>query len=139
MDIRKIFENTTNIAVIGLSKNELKDSYQVSMYMRNSGYNIIPINPTTGSIMGVKSYNSLKDIPEDIIKNIELINIFRKPEFVENILKEVIEMKKKYGKIHTVWMQLGIFYDKADTVSKENQLNIITNKCIKIEHGRLQN
>jgi len=139
MDIRKIFENTTNIAVIGLSKNELKDSYQVSMYMRNSGYNIIPINPTTGSIMGVKSYNSLKDIPEDIIKNIELINIFRKPEFVENILKEVIEMKKKYGKIHTVWMQLGIFYDKADTVSKENQLNIITNKCIKIEHGRLKN
>ena len=139
MNIRKIFENTTNIAVIGLSKNELKDSYQVSMYMRNSGYNIIPINPTTGSIMGVKSYNSLKDIPEDIIKNIELINIFRKPEFVENILKEVIEMKKKYGKIHTVWMQLGIFYDKADTVSKENQLNIITNKCIKIEHGRLKN
>ena len=70
---------------------------------------------------------------------IELINIFRKPEFVEDILEEVIEMKKKYGKIHTVWMQLGIFYDKADTVSKENQLNIITNKCIKIEHGRLQN
>ena len=139
MNIRKIFENTTNIAVIGLSKNELKDSYQVSMYMRNSGYNIIPINPTTDSIMGVKSHNNLKDIPEDIVKNIELINIFRKPEFVENILEEVIEMKKKYGKIHTVWMQLGIFYDKADTVSKENQLNIITNKCIKIEHGRLQN
>jgi len=139
MDIRQILENTTNIAVIGLSKNELKDSYQVSMYMRNSGYNIIPINPTTDSIMGVKSHNSLKDIPEDIIKNIELINIFRKPEFVEDILEEVIEMKKKYGKIHTVWMQLGIFYDKADTVSKKNQLNIITNKCIKIEHGRLQN
>ena len=139
MDIRQIFENTTNIAVIGLSKNKLKDSYQVSMYMRNSGYNIIPINPTTDSIMGVKSHNNLKDIPEDIVKNIELINIFRKPEFVENILEEVIEMKKKYGKIHTVWMQLGIFYDKADTVSKENQLNIITNKCIKIEHGRLQN
>ena len=139
MDIRQIFENTTNIAVIGLSKNKLKDSYQVSMYMRNSGYNIIPINPTTDSIMGVKSHNNLKDIPEDIVKNIELINIFRKPEFVENILEEVIEMKKKYGKIHTVWMQLGIFYDKADTVSKENQLNIITNKCIKIEHGRLKN
>ena len=78
MDIRQIFENTTNIAVIGLSKNKLKDSYQVSMYMRNSGYNIIPINPTTDSIMGVKSHNSLKDIPEDIVKNIELINIFRK-------------------------------------------------------------
>ena len=138
MDIKQIFENTTNIAVIGLSKNELKDSYQVSMYMKNSGYNIIPINPTTDSIMGVKSHNSLKDIPENMVRNIELINIFRKPEFVENILEEVIEVKKKYSKIHTVWMQLGIFYDRADTVSKENQLNIITNKCIKIEHGRLQ-
>jgi|TARA_B110000263_G_C15306038_1_gene510423 predicted CoA-binding protein len=138
MDIKQIFENTTNIAVIGLSKNELKDSYQVSMYMKNSGYNIIPINPTTDSIMDVKSHNSLKDIPENMVRNIELINIFRKPEFVENILEEVIEVKKKYGKIHTVWMQLGIFYDRADTVSKENQLNIITNKCIKIEHGRLQ-
>jgi hypothetical protein len=88
--------------------------------------------------MDVKSHNSLKDIPENMVRNIELINIFRKPEFVENILEEVIEVKKKYGKIHTVWMQLGIFYDRADTVSKENQLNIITNKCIKIEHGRLQ-
>ena len=58
MDIRQILENTTNIAVIGLSKNELKDSYQVSMYMRNSGYNIIPINPTADFIMGVKSYEN---------------------------------------------------------------------------------
>ena len=137
MDIRQILENTTNIAVIGLSKNELKDSYQVSMYMRNSGYNIIPINPTADSIMGVKSYENLMNIPEEIMMNIELVNVFRKSEFVEGIIEEAIEINKKYGKIHTVWMQLGIFYDEADKISKENKLNIITNKCIKIEHGRL--
>jgi len=137
MDIRQILENTTNIAVIGLSKNELKDSYQVSMYMRNSGYNIIPINPTADSIMGVKSYKNLMNIPEEIMMNIELVNVFRKSEFVEGIIEEAIEINKKYGKIHTVWMQLGIFYDEADKISKENKLNIITNKCIKIEHGKL--
>jgi|TARA_B100001750_G_scaffold45769_1_gene33986 predicted CoA-binding protein len=137
MDIRQILENTTNIAVIGLSKNELKDSYQVSMYMRNSGYNIIPINPTADSIMGVKSYENLMNIPEEIMMNIELVNVFRKSEFVEGIIEEAIEINKKYGKIHTVWMQLGIFYDEADKISKENKLNIITNKCIKIEHGKL--
>ena len=101
MDIRQILENTTNIAVIGLSKNELKDSYQVSMYMRNSGYNIIPINPTADSIMGVKSYENLMNIPEEIMTNIELVNVFRKSEFVERIIEEVIEINKKYGKIHT--------------------------------------
>ena len=137
MDIRQILENTTNIAVIGLSKNELKDSYQVSMYMRISGYNIIPINPTADSIMGVKSYENLMNIPEEIMMNIELVNVFRKSEFVEGIIEEAIEINKKYGKIHTVWMQLGIFYDEADKISKENKLNIITNKCIKIEHGKL--
>ena len=137
MNIEQIFENTSNIAVIGLSKNELRDSYQVSAYMKNAGYNIIPINPTIDSVMGVKSYNSLKNIPEEVLKNIELVNVFRRSEFVEEILDEVIEINKKFGKIHTIWMQLCIFYDRVDRISEENKLNIITNKCIKIEHGRL--
>ena len=137
MDIEQILENTSNIAVIGLSKNELRDSYQVSAYMKNAGYNIIPVNPTIDSVMGVKSHNSLKNIPEDVLKNIELVNVFRKSEFVNEIVDEVIEINKKFGKIHTIWMQLGIFYDEIDRISEENKLNIITNKCIKIEHGRL--
>ena len=137
MNIEQIFENTSNIAVIGLSKNELRDSYQVSAYMKNAGYNIIPINPTIDSVMGVKSHNSLKNVPEDVLKNIELVNVFRKSEFVNEIVDEVIEINKKYGRIHTIWMQLGIFYDEIDRISEENKLNIITNKCIKIEHGKL--
>ena len=137
MNIKQIFENTSNIAVIGLSKNELRDSHQVSVYMKNAGYNIIPINPTIDSVMGLKSYNSLKNIPEDVLKNIELVNVFRKSEFVNEIVDEVIEINKKYGSIHTIWMQLGIFYDEINRISEENKLNIITNKCIKIEHGRL--
>ena len=137
MNIEQIFENTSNIAVIGLSKNELRDSYQVSAYMKNAGYNIIPINPTIDSVMGVKSYNSLMNVPEEMLKNIELVNVFRKSEFVNEIVDEVIEINKKFGKIHTIWMQLGIFYDRVDRISEENKLNIITNKCIKIEHGRL--
>ncbi len=137
MNIKQIFENTSNIAVIGLSKNELRDSHQVSVYMKNAGYNIIPINPTIDSVMGLKSYNSLKNIPEDVLKNIELVNVFRKSEFVKEIVDEVIEINKKYGRIHTIWMQLGIFYDESDRISEDNKLNIITNKCIKIEHGRL--
>ena len=137
MDIEQILENTSNIAVIGLSKNELRDSYQVSAYMKNAGYNIIPVNPTIDSVMGVKSHNSLKNIPDDVLKNIELVNVFRKSEFVNEIVDEVIEINKKYGRIHTIWMQLGIFYDEIDRISEENKLNIITNKCIKIEHGRL--
>ncbi len=137
MNIKQIFENTSNIAVIGLSKNELRDSHQVSVYMKNAGYNIIPINPTIDSVMGLKSYNSLKNIPEDVLKNIELVNVFRKSEFVKEIVDEVIEINKKYGRIHTIWMQLGIFYEEIDRISEESKLNIITNKCIKIEHGRL--
>ena len=137
MNIEQILENTSNIAVIGLSKNELRDSYKVSAYMKNAGYNIIPVNPTIDSVMGVKSHNSLKNVPEDVLKNIELVNVFRKSEFVNEIVDEVIEINKKYGRIHTIWMQLGIFYDEIDRISEENKLNIITNKCIKIEHGRL--
>ena len=137
MDIEQILENTSNIAVIGLSKNELRDSYQVSAYMKNAGYNIIPVNPTIDSVMGVKSYDNLKNIPENILKNIELVNEFRKSEFVKEIVDEVIEINKKYRKIHTIWMQLGVFFNEVDNISKESKLNIITNKCIKIEHGRL--
>ena len=137
MNIEQIFANTSNIAVFGLSKNELRDRYQVSVYMKNAGYNIIPINPTIDSVMGVKSYDNLKNIPENILKNIELVNVFRKSEFVKEIVDEVIEINKKYRKIHTIWMQLGVFFNEVDNISKESKLNIITNKCIKIEHGRL--
>ena len=137
MNIEQIFANTSNIAVFGLQKNELRDSYQVSVYMKNAGYNIIPVNPTIDSVMGVKSYDNLKNIPENILKNIELVNVFRKSEFVKEIVDEVIEINKKYRKIHTIWMQLGVFFNEVDNISKESKLNIITNKCIKIEHGRL--
>lgn len=137
MEIKEILNKSKNIAVIGLSKDESKDSHRVSKYMKDSGYNIIPINPTADSIMNTKSYDKLINLPEDIAKEIDIVNIFRKPEFVEEILEDIIEIKKKYNKIHTVWMQLGIFYDKADTIARENKLNIIMNKCIMVEHRKL--
>ena len=68
MEINEILNKTKNIAVVGLSKDRAKDSYRVSEYMKSSGYNIIPINPTTDQIMNIKSYNSLKNLPENIGK-----------------------------------------------------------------------
>ena len=105
--------------------------------MESSGYEITPINPTADFIMNKKAFSSLLDLPKNIVKNLDIVNIFRKPEFVEEILEDIIEIKKKYNKIHTVWMQLGIFYDKADTIARENKLNIIMNKCIMVEHRKL--
>ena len=137
MEINEILDKTKNIAVVGLSKDRTKDSYRVSEYMKSSGYNIIPINPTTDQIMNIKSYDSLKNLPENIGKQVDIVNIFRKKEFVKEIVIEAIELKKKYNKLHTIWMQIGIDHEEAEEFAEKNGLKVITNKCLMIEHKRM--
>ena len=101
--IRKIFQLKT-IAVVGLSPNKVRPSHYVSTYMRNNGYNIIPVNPGHDYIEGVRCYPNLESIKEDV----DIINIFRKSEFVPDIVRSAILIKSK-----AIWMQDSIFHNKA--------------------------
>src|ERR1035438_2189288 len=125
------------IAVVGLSKDPEKMSYKVSDYLQQHGFLIIPVNPFVDEVLGEKCYKSLLDIPVEIQKTIDIVNIFRKAEDVPPIVKQTIELKTKFGRPFVVWMQQDIVNEQAAEAAKYPGLAVVMDKCLMIEHQRL--
>jgi len=137
LEIKQILSKYKNIAVVGLSKNPEKDSHIVAEYLKNKGYKIIPVNPTAQEILGEKCYKSLKDLPENLKKSLEIVDIFRPSQDVEPIVEQAIQLKKEFGKPYVVWMQLGIVNLEAAKKAEEAGMVVIMDKCIMREHKKL--
>jgi predicted CoA-binding protein len=136
-EIEEILTKHKTIAVVGLSRDSDKDSHRVSAYLKVNGFHIIPINPFADEILGEKSYKSLLDIPDDIQKTIEVVDIFRPSEDVPSIVEQAIKLKTLHGTLHVVWMQLGIANEEAAEAAKKAELAVIMNKCMMVEHSGL--
>lgn len=126
--IREILENAKTIAVIGLSDNPEKTSYQISKIMQEVGYRIIPVNPMVDEVLGEKAYNSLLEINESI----DIINVFRRPEFLPELAKEAAQTNCK-----VFWAQQGIVNEEASEFLKEKGFTVIMDLCIKVAHAVL--
>jgi uncharacterized protein len=135
-EIVEILKKYRVIALVGLSKNEEKPSYEVAAYMKSQGYRIIPVNPFVDEVLGEKSYKSLLEMPEDIQKTIEIVNIFRPSADVPPIVDQTVKLKASNGKPFVVWMQLGIVNKEAAEVAEKAGLVVIMDKCIMVEHGQ---
>jgi predicted CoA-binding protein len=127
-EIKKILQSSRTIAVVGLSDKPDRDSYRVAEYLQAHGYRIIPVNPVVTSVLGERSYPALADIPEPI----DVVDIFRKPEAVGPIVVEAIAAGAK-----VVWMQLGVVNEDAAAGARDGGLQVVMDRCIKIEHRRL--
>lgn len=135
--IKDILKKYKVIAVVGLSKEPEKDSYRVSAYLKQHGYRVIPVNPFADEVLGEKSYKSLLDIPPEIQKTIEIVDIFRPSKDVQPIVEQAIKLKQFYGKPFVVWMQLGIVNEKAAEAARHAGLIVVMDKCLMVEHHRL--
>ena len=127
--LREIFNNTKNIAIIGLSPDENKASNIVAKYLQSQGYKIIPVYPKEDTILGEKVYRSLAEI--DI--SVDMVDMFRKPAFANDL----VEVAKKRGDVKYFWLQLGIVNDEAFKKATKYGMLAVQNKCSKIEHQRL--
>jgi predicted CoA-binding protein len=135
--IKEVLSTCKTIAVVGLSREPEKDSYQVANYMRKYGYRIVPVNPFADEVFGEKSYKSLLDIPVEIQKEIDIVDVFRQAKDVPPIVRQAIQLKKNYGKPRVFWMQLGIVNEKASATARKAGLTVIIDKCLMQEHKRL--
>ena len=135
--IKDILKRYKVIAVVGLSKEPEKDSHKVSAYLKQHGYRIIPINPFVDEVLGEKSYPSLLEIPSEIQKTIEIVDIFRPAKDAPPIVEQAIKLKQTYGKPFVVWMQLGIVNEQAAEAAKRVGLIVVMDKCLMVEHQRL--
>lgn len=131
-EIKKIFENTETIAIVGLSPDEEKASYKVAKYLQDNGFKIVPIYPKEDKILGEKVYRSLAEVPFDI----DMVDIFRKPDAIAKVVDEVIKIKDE-KKIKSVWFQLGLVNNEAFKKAVDNGLSAVQNKCTKIEHNNI--
>ena len=125
-EIGKILKKAKTIAVVGLSNNPERTSYMVSKAMQDSGYEIIPVNPADDEVLGRKAVNSLKEIEG----HIDIVNIFRRSEFLPELAKEFDEMDAD-----VFWAQLGVENEEAYQFLKEKGYTVIMDRCIKVEHA----
>jgi uncharacterized protein len=126
--IRELLTSARVIAVVGLSGRKHRPSFGVSEYMQRAGYRIIPINPNESSILGEKSYASLDDVPEKI----DIVDIFRRPEFVPEIVEQAIRVGAG-----AIWMQEGVIHEEAAARAQAAGLIVVMDRCILKEHQRL--
>ena len=124
------FYKLKNIAVVGVSKNETKPSNFVPKYLIEKGYNILPINPTISEVFGKKAFPNFSSIEGQI----DILNIFRKSEDIPEIIKD-LQMQLKGLKL--IWMQVGIYNKDAERWAKENDIEVVYNRCMMEEHKRL--
>ncbi|HEX2618753.1 MAG TPA: CoA-binding protein [Phototrophicaceae bacterium] len=125
--IRTILSTSKTIAIVGLSPRPERPSYFVGSYLNAEGYQVIPVNPRATEIFGQKAYPDLLSIPEPV----DVVNVFRQPEECVEIARQAIQIGAK-----TLWLQLRVVNLEAAQIAVEAGLNVIVDKCMKIEHGR---
>jgi uncharacterized protein len=123
--IADLLMRSKTIAVVGLSNRALRPSHGVSAYMQTHGYRIIPVNPEIRGALGEKSYASLLDVPEKI----DIVNVFRRPEFVEEVVDQAIQLK-----VRAIWMQEDVVHEKAAEKARKAGIFVIMDRCILQEH-----
>ena len=126
--IKRIIDEHRHIAVVGLSDHVYRPSYGVSRYMQNQGYRIIPVNPKYDTVLGKKAYSDLHEVPEEV----GLVNVFRRPEFVLPVVNDAIAIGAR-----AIWLQEGVINFEAAKLAEEAGLDVVMDRCIKVEHARL--
>lgn len=124
-NIPELLKGSRHIAIVGLSNKPGRISYGIGTYLIGAGYTIYPVNPNYESIMGLTCYKSLNEIADPI----DIVNIFRRSEDVMPIVKDAIKIKAK-----AIWLQLGIINEQVAKLAIDFGLQVIMNRCIKIEH-----
>lgn len=124
----KLLREAKTIAVVGLSPKPERPSYQVAAYLQGAGYEIIPVNPGQGQIMGLRCYPDLASIPQPV----DIVDIFRNPSEVPAIVDSAIAIGAK-----VLWMQIGIVHEEAAAKARATGLTVIMDRCLAIEHQKL--
>jgi predicted CoA-binding protein len=126
--LRRILLQSRTIAVIGLSSNWYRPSFFAAKYMQDHGYHIVPVNPSYAEVLGQKCYPTLRDIPHQV----DIVDCFRKAGEIPPIAGDAVAIGAK-----VLWMQLGIRNDQAAKIALDAGLDVVMNRCVKIEHARI--
>jgi predicted CoA-binding protein len=128
MPVSELLRTSKTIAVVGISSRKFRPSYGVSQYMQRAGYRIIPVNPHETEVLGERAYADLEAVPEQV----DIVNVFRRSEYVPEIVEAAIRIGAR-----AVWMQEGVIHEPAAQRARDAGLEVVMDRCILKEHGRL--
>ncbi len=126
--LRHILDTNRTIAVVGLSAKWHRPSFFAAKYMQGHGYRIIPVNPNYDEILGQTCYPSLADIPEPV----DIVDLFQRAAVAPDYAAQAVAIKAR-----VLWLQLGIVSREAEQIGADNGLQVVMDRCVKIEHARL--
>jgi predicted CoA-binding protein len=126
--LRRILTQSRTIAVVGLSANWYRPSFFAAKYMQDHGYRVIPVNPNYTEVLGERCYPDITSIPEPV----DIVDCFRRSEEMPALAREAVAKGAK-----VFWMQLGIANEEATRIAIDGGLDVVSNRCVKIEHARL--
>lgn len=129
-ELRSILGDAETIAVVGLSSNPFKDSFEIAEYLQDKGYRIVPVNPNETEVLGETAYPSLLDVPEDI--RIDVVDVFRRAADTPPVAEQAVQVGAK-----VLWLQDGIVNDEARRIAEEGGLAVIMGVCIRTTNRRL--
>ena len=127
LTIQRVLHSAKTIAVVGLSKNELRPSNFVGYYLKRHGYRVIPVNPRETEILGEKSYPSLRDVPVPV----DIVNVFRAPDALPGIARDAVAIDAD-----CLWCQFGVINVEAAKIAEDGGVTVIMDRCLKVEHAR---
>lgn len=127
-NLRRILQDCHTVAVVGLSAEAHRPSFQVAKYLQDHGYRIVPVNPRYPEVLGEKSYARLEDIPFPV----DMVDVFRRTEEVLPIAHSAIAIGAK-----CFWQQMGVVNTEADVLARAAGLDSVMDRCVKIDHARL--
>ena len=127
LTIQRVIHTAKTIAIVGLSKNELRASHFVGFYLRRHGYRVIAVNPREPEIFGEKSFKTLADVPVPV----DIVNVFRAPDALPAIAEEAVAVGAK-----NLWCQFSVINEEGGRIAEAGGLSVVMDRCLKVEHAR---
>ena len=128
-EIRRILEESRNVAVVGLSDSPYRTSHAIASVIQRAGYRIFPVNPNlTGPVLGEEPYARLQEIREPV----DIVDVFRRSEKVMPVAEDAVAAGAK-----VLWMQSGVINEEAAGYAEEHGLTVVMDRCIKVDHAML--
>jgi hypothetical protein len=127
-EIKRILKKCKKIAIVGISPKEERDSNKVAKYLIEQGYEVVPVNPGQKEVLGRRCFKAFQDIPFQV----DLANLFLNPSRVPLVVDQIIEKG-----VNVIWMQLGVIHNESAEKAREAGIQVVMDKCIKVEHMKM--
>ena len=127
LTIQRVLHHAKTIAIVGLSKNELRASYFVAYYLKRHGYRVIPVNPREREILGEKTFNTLLEVPVPV----DIVNVFRAPDALPAIAADAVRIRAG-----NLWCQYSVINEEGARIAEAGGVSVVMDRCLKVEHAR---